>query len=135
MELITTKVCMTKDIGVHGNLFGGKMLAWLDEAGAAFSCQVADSTNMVTKRISEVNFQKPVKTGRIVKIYGKVIGIGNTSVSIALEARSHNPYSGKQKVVCQTQMIFVQIDEDGESLPLSKKVKDKFTNLERVARK
>ena len=126
MELITTKICMTKDIGIHGNLFGGIMLAWLDEAGAAYACQIADSTRLVTKRISEVNFEKPVKTGRIVKIYGKVLKVGNTSVSISLEARSHNPYSGKQKTVCQTQMIFVQIDEDGESLPLSKKVKDKF---------
>ena len=135
MELITTKICMTKDIGVHGNLFGGKMLAWLDEAGAAFACQIADSTRMVTKRISEVNFEKPVKTGRIVKIYGSVIGIRNTSVSVALEARSHNPYSGNQKIVCQTQMIFVQIDDDGESLALSKKVKDKFKDLDSLARK
>ena len=126
---------MTKDIGVHSNLFGGKMLAWLDEAGAAYACQIADSSSMVTRRISEVNFEKPVKTGRIVKIYGMVAGIGNTSVSIALEARSHNPYSGKQKIVCQTQMIFVQIDGDGEPLPLSAKVKGKFKNLERLARK
>ena len=126
MELITTKVCMTKDIGVHGNLFGGKMLAWLDEAGAAFACQIADSTSMVTCRISEVNFRKPVKTGRIVKVYGIPIGVGNTSVTIGLEARSHNPHSGEQKVVCKTQMTFVQVDDDGEPLPLSQKVKNKF---------
>ncbi len=49
MELITTKVCMTKDLGVHGNLFGGIMLAWLDEAGAAFACEKAQSTHMVTR--------------------------------------------------------------------------------------
>jgi len=128
MELITTKIVLARDIGVHGNLFGGTMLAWLDEAGAAFACQVADSSRLVTKHISEVNFKRPVKTGRIVKIYGKVEHVGNTSVSISLEARRHNPFSGTQKTVCTTKMVFVQIDEEGESLQLSKKVKDKWNS-------
>jgi len=126
MELITTKVCMTRDIGVHGNLFGGIMLEWLDEAALAYACQVADSTRMVTRSMSEVIFERPVKEGRIVKIYGEVVKIGNTSITINLEARSHNQFSGKQKIVCQTKMVFVQIDEDSESTPLSKKVKDKY---------
>jgi len=129
MELITTKVVLARDIGVHGNLFGGLMLAWLDEAGAAYACQIADSSRLVTKHISEVNFERPVKTGRIVKIYGKVEHIGNTSVSISLEARRHNPFSGTQKTVCTTRMVFVQIDEEGEPLQLSKKVKDKWNSL------
>lgn len=128
MELITTKIVLAKDMGVHGNLFGGTMLAWLDEAGAAFACQVADSSRLVTKHISEVNFKRPVKTGRIVKIYGKVEHVGNTSVSISLEARRHNPFSGTQKTVCTTKMVFVQIDEEGEPLQLSKKVKDKWNS-------
>lgn len=128
MELITTKIVLAKDMGVHGNLFGGTMLAWLDEAGAAFACQVADSSRLVTKHISEVNFKRPVKTGRIVKIYGKVEHVGNTSISISLEARRHNPFSGTQKTVCTTKMVFVQIDEEGESLQLSKKVKDKWNS-------
>ena len=126
MELITTKVCMTRDIGVHGNMFGGIMLSWLDEAALAYACQVADSTRMVTKSISEVNFEKPVREGRIVKIYGDVLRIGNTSITISLEARSHNPFSGRQKVVCKTKMVFVQIDEECEPQPLSKKVKDEY---------
>tara|TARA_A100001515_G_scaffold143917_2_gene146441 strand:+ start:2058 stop:2447 length:390 start_codon:yes stop_codon:yes gene_type:complete len=126
MELITTKVCMTKNIGVHGNLFGGSMLSWLDEAALAYACQVANSTRMVTRSMSEVTFERPVKEGRIVKIYGDVVKIGNTSITINLEARSHNQFTGKQKIVCQTKMVFVQIDEESESMPLGTKVKDKY---------
>ena len=130
MELITTKVCMTKNIGVHGNLFGGSMLSWLDEAALAYACQVANSTRMVTRSMSEVTFERPVKEGRIVKIYGDVIKIGNTSITINLEARSHNQFTGKQKIVCQTKMVFVQIDEESESMPLGKKIKDKYNKLD-----
>lgn len=120
MELITTKVCMTKDIGVHGNLFGGIMLAWLDEAGAGYACQMSHSTRMVTRSMSSVEFCKPVKVGRIVKIYGELVGFGRTSCTIRLEARSHNPHSQKQKIVCSTEMAFVRIDEDGEAIPIER---------------
>ena len=83
---------------------------------------------MVTKQISEVDFLRPVKTGRIVKIYGSIASIGITSLKLNLEARKHNPITGKQKPVCTTTMVFVQIDEEGEPMPLSQKVKDKWQN-------
>ena len=41
MELISTHFVKTQDVGYHGNLFGGVMLAWLDEAAAAYAAQVA----------------------------------------------------------------------------------------------
>ncbi len=126
MELVTTKLCKTSDIGFHGNLFGGKMMAWLDEAGAAFAGQVAESTMMVTKCISDVEFIRPVKAGRIVKIYGEILKVGNSSVVIKLEARNHNHQSGRQKKVCETTMVFVRIDEDGEPVPLNKGIKEKL---------
>ena len=116
MDLITTKVCMAKDIGVHGNLFGGIMLAWLDEAGAAYACEKAHSTHMVTRCIDKVEFTRPVKVGRIVKIYGTVLKTGKTSLKIRLEAKSYNPHSGILKDVCNTDMVFVRIDDDGDSL-------------------
>lgn len=120
MELITTKVCMTKDLGVHGNLFGGIMLAWLDEAGAAFACEKAQSTHMVTRYINSVEFSRPVKEGRIVKIYGDVMKYGKSSIKIKLSAKSYNPHSGKLKDVCATEMVFVRIDDDGDSLVINR---------------
>lgn len=34
MELLTTKICMASELGVHGNLFGREMMSALDEAAA-----------------------------------------------------------------------------------------------------
>ena len=50
---------MTKDVGFHGNLFGGLMLSWLDEAAAALAAELCESPRMVTVKISEVIFQMP----------------------------------------------------------------------------
>jgi len=126
MELITTKICMALDLGVHGNLFGGNMMAFLDEAAAAYSCQLCDTPRMVTKKIEEVVFQNPVKVGNILKIYGEVDKIGTTSITVKLEARKHNVYTGQQKLVCSTKMVFVRIDDEGSPVPISERVKIRY---------
>ena len=126
MDLITTYFCKASQVGYHGNLFGGRMLAWLDEAGASYAAQCCDSPRMVTKHISSVTFEKPVRPGQIIKIYGEVKKVGNSSITIRLEARRHSVYNGTQRNVCTTDMVFVRIDGDGESIPLSDKVKAKY---------
>jgi acyl-CoA thioesterase YciA len=126
MELITTKICMTLDIGVNNSLFGGNMLSFLDEAAAAYACQLCDTPRMVTKKIEEVVFQNPVKVGNILKIYGEVDTIGNTSITLKLEARKHNVYTGQQKLVCSTKMVFVRIDDEGSPVPISERVKLRY---------
>lgn len=126
MELLTTKVCMTSDIGVHGNLFGGAMMSILDESAAAYACQLCDSPRMVTVKIEEVVFKLPVKVGNILKVYGEVDKIGKTSITLKLEARRHNVYTGQQKLVCSTRMVFVRIDDEGNSVPISDRVKKRY---------
>ena len=126
MELISTHFCKSANVGYHGNLFGGTMLAWLDEAGAAFACQACDTPRMVTKRIAEVVFNKPVRPGQIIKIYGEVTNVGKSSIIIQLEARRHSVYNGSQRTVLTTEMTFVRIDGDGESIPISEKVRVKY---------
>lgn len=126
MELITTKICMTKDLGIHQNLFGGLMLSWLDEAAASMATQVCDTPRMVTLKMEEVIFKLPVKQGNLIKIYGSIDKIGKTSITLNIEARKHNVYTGKQKVVCSTKIVFVRIDDDGESVPISERVKKKW---------
>jgi len=126
MNLISTHVCKTQNVGFHGNLFGGVMLSWLDEAGAAFAAEVSGTPRVVTVKITEVIFRKPVRPGQIIKIYGHVVRFGNTSVTIKLEARRHSPYNGSQKIVCTTDMTFVRIDGDGDPVPINKDVKREF---------
>jgi len=129
MHLISTHICKASNLGVHGNLFGGVMLAWLDEAGAAFACQFCDTPRMVTVKMAETRFQKPVRLGHIIKIYGKIAQVGNTSVTILLEARRHSVYNGTQRTVCTTELTFVRVDGDGEAIPVGQKVQNKICNM------
>jgi len=125
MELISTHPVKKSDLGFHGNLFGGKLLAWVDAAGAAYASQVCDTPRMVTILIDKCVFQKPAKEGHLLKIYGNVEKFGNTSVTLKIEARSHNVYSGKQNIILDTNIKFVRIDEQGEAIPISDRAKSK----------
>ena len=126
MKHITTHPIKKSDLGFHGNLFGGKLLAWMDAAGAGFAAEVCDTPRMVTKLIDECVFNKPAREGQLLKIYGIVENVGNTSVTLKLEARSHNVYNGKQNVILSTNMVFVRIDEQGDAIPISDRVRLKY---------
>jgi acyl-CoA thioesterase YciA len=126
MRILNTHPIKKSDLGFHGNLFGGKLMAWIDAAGAAYAMEVCDTPRVVTIKIDECIFKKPAKEGQLIKIYGKVQGIGNTSLTLYLEARSHNVYSGQQKVILSTNIKFVRIDESGDPVPISDRVKAKY---------
>ena len=126
MQLITTHPIKKSDLGFHANLFGGKLLAWLDAAAAAYAMEVCDTPRMVTVKIDECIFKKPAKEGQLLKMYGRVKDIGTTSITMYLEARAHNVYSGSQTVILSTNIKFVRIDENGDPIPIAQRVKDKF---------
>jgi len=126
VELISTHPIKKSDLGFHANLFGGKLLAWLDASAAAYAMQVCDTPRMVTVMIDKCEFKKAAKEGQMIKMYGKVREIGNTSITLYMEARSHNVYSGKQTPILSTNIKFVRIDENNDPIPISERVKDKF---------
>jgi len=128
MELITTYICKKGDIGVHDNMFGGTMMSLIDDAGASYAAQICDTPRIVTIKIDELIFKRPVKVGNLIKIYGKVLEFGRTSVSLYIEVRKHNVYTGEQDVVTHTNIKFVKIDDDGNSVPIQDYVKKRYSD-------
>ena len=126
MELITTHPVKKSDLGFHSNLFGGKLLAWIDASAAAYASQVCDTPRVVTVAIDKCIFKRPAKEGSLIKIYASVDKIGDTSITLNMEARSHNVYNGAQKVILSTKIKFVRIDEQGDSIPISDRVRIKY---------
>ncbi len=131
MELLMTTVCMTKDLGVHGNLFGGIMLSWIDEAAVAMANRICKTPNMVTRKMTEILFEKPVKVGYTINIYGEAVSMGTTSIALSIQAKRYNVYTEEEVVVCTTQVVFVRIDEDGNKIPIAGEVRRRFEESRR----
>lgn len=109
-------------------MFGGIILAIIDDAAAGYASQICDTQRVVTLKIDELVFAKPVKSGNIIKVYGSVKEFGTTSVTLYIEVRKHNVYTGVQTVVTHTNMKFVRIDDEGNSLAISERVKGRYAD-------
>lgn len=129
MELISTHPIKKSDLGFHGNLFGGQLLKWIDASAAGYAMQLCDTPRMVTVSIDQCNFERPAKESQLLKIYGRPTRVGNTSMTLYMEARAHNVYTGKQDLVLKTHITFVQIDEGGNSIPLGEKAKTRINTM------
>jgi len=114
------------DLGTNENLFGGRMLAWIDEAAATYACSVCNTHRMLTVKLSEVIFKKPVKVGNIINIYGEVNKMGNTSISIKITAKKYNVFTESEIDVCTTDITFVRVDDEGSPIPIADNVKLKY---------
>lgn len=125
MKLINKKIVMARDIGIHGNLFGGMLMAWIDEAAAACATEYCYTPNMVTVRVGELVFRKPMKAGQHLRIYGEVAALGTTSITLNLEARRYSLYSGEETVILTTVFTFVRIDDDGTPTAIGETVRQK----------
>jgi acyl-CoA thioesterase YciA len=126
MELISTNICKTSDIGINNNLFGGTMMAWLDEAGGTMASEVCCTPNMITLKIDQVLFKKPVKVNEHIRIYGKVEKIGRTSISLYIEARRFNFGQRIEELVVSTRAVFVKIDQTGAPVPIDPEIRKKY---------
>lgn len=129
MELLNTHPIKKSDLGFHGNLFGGKLLAWIDAAAAGYSMQLCDTPRMVTVSIDKCNFEKPARESQLLKIYGYPTRLGNASVTLYMEARAHNVYTGNQALVLKTHITFVHIDEEGNPIPIAEKGRKRIQSL------
>ena len=129
MELLNTHPIKKSDLGFHGNLFGGKLLSWIDASAAGYAMQLCDTPRMVTVSIDQCNFEKPAKESQLLKIYGSPKKVGNSSMTLYMEARAHNVYSGKQDLVLKTNITFVKIDEGGNPIPLGDRAKKRILTI------
>lgn len=130
MDLLVTHPVKKLDLGFHGNLFGGVLLAWIDSAVAAYAMEKCRSQNMITIAIDECVFKKPAKEKNLVKIYAEVSKIGNTSATFKVEARAYNVFRGDEVTLLSTNMTFVRVDDEGMPISISQQVKDKYKTPE-----
>lgn len=129
MDLISTKICKTSDIGVNDNLFGGVMLQWIDEAGGIMACHLCCTPNMITLKMDEVIFKSPVKVKDHIRIYGKVDTVGRSSLLLSVEARRFMFGKQMEELVCSTKITFVKINEKGKAASIEEKQLSKIKSM------
>jgi acyl-CoA thioesterase YciA len=117
-DLIARHIVAVKDLGAADRLFGGVMLAWLDEAGAAFAKTEARVSNLVTRHVEAMDFIAPGREGDVLAIYGRVARVGETSISIEMKVLAEDPSARSAREIVTTVFVFVAVDKWGKKTKL-----------------
>lgn len=114
MNFYTRKWVKPEDLNAHNTLFGGRLMAWIDEEAAIYTTIQLGTNAVVTKYISEINFVSSAKQGDIVELGIKAIRFGRTSLTLTCEVR--NKISQKT-ILTIDKIVFVAVDIDGKPIP------------------
>jgi|SRR5262249_23765331 len=105
-------IMMPKDTNAHGTIFGGVILSYIDQA-AAVEARRHGATYIVTVAMREVVFHAPVYVGDLVSFYTRLVRIGTTSITVAVDVFSQSSEGQENRVkVTEAEVTFVNLDKD-----------------------
>ncbi len=117
MKFHTRKWVKPEDLNPNKTLFGGKLLAWIDEEAALYSIVQLENSHVVTKFMSEINFMSSAVQGDIIEIGLEVINFGTTSLVLKCEVRNKMTH---ETIITVDKITMVNLDENGKPKPHGK---------------
>lgn len=114
---INTEVVLPNDTNHVGNLFGGKLMQWVDIT-AAIAAQRHCGRVVVTASINHVSFDNPIKQNSVVTLEAKVTRAFSSSMEIYVDVYVENPATGAKTKCNEAILTFVAIDQNGSPLPV-----------------
>jgi acyl-CoA thioesterase YciA len=113
-------VMMPKDTNAHGTIFGGVILSYIDQA-AAVEAKRHGAAFIVTVAMREVVFHQPVNVGDLVSFYTRLVRVGNTSITVAVEVFSQpGEGRGNRLRVTEAEVTFVNLDKNRKPAPIAR---------------
>jgi acyl-CoA thioesterase YciA len=104
---------MPADTNANGDIFGGWVMARMDQAGGMAAVELAHG-RVVTVKVDAMQFIRPMKVGDVLCVYTQLERIGNTSLTLRIEAWAQRFQTRDMELVTEATFIFVAIDDSGK---------------------
>lgn len=108
---------LPEDTNIYGNLFGGKLVEWMDRTAAIVAVRHSRK-NVVTANIDNLSFLSPIRLGDIVLMKAWINYVGRTSMEVQVDVYNEGRTSGKLILACRAYITYVAIDENGKPTPV-----------------
>jgi acyl-CoA hydrolase len=110
-----TEIVLPNDTNMLGNLLGGRLMHFIDLAGALAAFRHA-RTYVVTAAMDSIDFIQPVRLGDLVTLRSSVNRAFTTSMEVGVKVWAENTRTGGVSHVASAYMVYVAIDEQGRPL-------------------
>lgn len=114
---IQTKLVLPPDTNHHHSIFGGRVLAYIDEIAAIASMKHAKS-EVVTASIDSVDFVSPAYAGDVLELEAIVTSTGRSSMEVYVRVISRNLITSEERLTTESFVTMVAIDENGKTSPV-----------------
>ena len=109
---------MPSDANVHGDVFGGWIMAQVDIAGALPAVRRANG-RVGTVAVNSFVFKQPVFVGDLLSFYAKIVKTGTTSITVNVEVYAERNRLQSQVVkVTEATLTYVATDDQRRPRPL-----------------
>jgi acyl-CoA hydrolase len=109
------EVILPNDANPLGNLLGGRLLHFIDLAGAMAAHRHSRSY-VVTASMDHIDFLHPVKVGDLLILKSSVNRAFRTSMESGVKAYVENYMTGERRHVSSAYLTFVAVDRQGNRL-------------------
>lgn len=109
---------MPSDANVHGDVFGGWIMAQVDIAGALPAVRRANG-RVGTVAVNSFVFKQPVFVGDLLSFYAKIVKTGTTSITVNVEVYAErNRLQSHIVKVTEATLTYVATDDQRRPRPL-----------------
>ncbi|WP_058485733.1 acyl-CoA thioesterase [Defluviitalea phaphyphila] len=112
-----TELVIPNDTNVLGNLLGGRIMHWIDIAGAMAASRHSNKT-VATVYVDSLDFKHPVRMGELVMLKAKLTWVGRTSMEVKVKVYAENLKTGAVILTNQAYLTFVALDDNGKPTPV-----------------
>jgi acyl-CoA hydrolase len=113
-----TEYVLPQHANVHGSVFGGQIMAWIDLCGAVCAQRHAGRP-CVTAFVDNLLFKRPVRVGQVVLLHAQVTATFRTSMEIEVSVRGEDTVSGERWPTVECLATFVAMGDDGRPAPIA----------------
>ncbi|KNY27405.1 acyl-CoA thioesterase [Pseudobacteroides cellulosolvens] len=106
-----TELVLPNDTNLLGNLLGGRLMHWMDIAGALVASRHSNKT-VATVALDSLDFRHPVRMGELVILKAKMTWAGRTSMEVAINVYAENLKNGNVILTNKAYMTFVALGAD-----------------------
>jgi acyl-CoA thioesterase YciA len=103
---------MPSDANIHGDVFGGWIMAQVDIAGSLPAVRRANG-RVATVAVNSFLFKHPVFVGDLLSFYASIVRVGNTSITVYVEVYAErNRLQAETVKVTEATLTYVATGED-----------------------
>lgn len=103
-----TELVMPSDANHLGSAFGGRIVQWMDLAGAVAARRHARMP-VVTAAIDQLTFLAPMRLGHVALLRARVNAAFETSMEVEVEVLDEDPDTGERRRCCDAFLTFVAL--------------------------